>query len=109
MTTKNRPAMTANAFATPVNPDPKAHVNYDAKTDKVSLPSVSWRYYADRITAAEAERDALKAELAKCKAERDAFASDLWSAEDQWGTDYLWKKWDLSKHLTDEVKKSLVP
>ena len=39
--------------------------------------------------------------------ERDALANDLWSAEDQWGDDYLWKKWGLSKHLTPELKDHL--
>jgi len=34
-------------------------------------------------------------------------ANDLWCAEDQWGDDYLWKKWDLSKHLTEELKLEL--
>ena len=31
-------------------------------------------------------------------------AGDLWSAEDQWGSDYLWTKWNLSRLLTPDHK-----
>ena len=46
-------------------------------------------------------------EIMALKAERDGLAAALWSAEDQWGDDYLWKKWGLSKTLTQERKDAL--
>ena len=51
--------------------------------------------------------DELKAELAKASQERDELADALWSAEDQWGDDYLREKWNLSKALTKERKETL--
>jgi hypothetical protein len=38
---------------------------------------------------------------------RNDLAIDLWSAEDQWGDDYLWSKWKLSLHLTEALKKEI--
>ena len=51
--------------------------------------------------------DEVKAELAKTAQERDELANALWSAEDQWGDDYLWDRWNLSKALTKERKEIL--
>lgn len=50
----------------------------------------------------------LTAELAATRAERDALADALWCAEDQWGEDYLWEKWGLSKALSAHRKKALI-
>jgi hypothetical protein len=50
---------------------------------------------------------ALKRRIAELERERNEIASDLWCAEDQWGDDYLWKKWELSRHLTDAIKESV--
>jgi hypothetical protein len=46
-------------------------------------------------------------EIEALRKQRNELASDLWHAEDQWGDDYLWKKWNLSEHLTEELKKAL--
>ena len=52
--------------------------------------------------------DRVRAELSATRAERDALADALWCAEDQWGEDYLWSKWGLSKALTAERKQALI-
>jgi hypothetical protein len=52
-------------------------------------------------------RDELLAELVATRTERDSLADALWAAEDQWGDDYLWDKWDLSKPLTAHRKRAL--
>jgi hypothetical protein len=39
--------------------------------------------------------------------QRNDIANCLWSAEDQWGEDYLWTKWELSRALTDEMKDEI--
>lgn len=52
--------------------------------------------------------DRLRGELSDACAERDALAEALWSAEDQWGDDYLWDKWELSKPLTVYRKQALI-
>jgi hypothetical protein len=49
----------------------------------------------------------LKEDLDKMRLQRNALANALWCAEDQWGDDSLWKKWELSEHLTEELKKEL--
>ena len=49
----------------------------------------------------------VRARLVEVEKQRDALADALWSAEDQWGDDYLWEKWGLSKHLTKELKDEL--
>lgn len=46
---------------------------------------------------------ALQAERKKVR----ELAAALWCAEDQWGDEYLWQKWGLSKLLTDELKSEL--
>lgn len=45
-------------------------------------------------------------EMARITKERDEALKDLWCAEDQWGEDWLWQKWGLSRLLTEEWKKS---
>ena len=59
------------------------------------------------VCALRRRLDEVKAELAKTAQERDELANALWSAEDQWGDDYLWDKWNLSKALTKERKEIL--
>lgn len=49
----------------------------------------------------------VEAELKELEAHRNKLADSLWCAEDQWGDDYLWNKWNLSEHLTEELKKDL--
>lgn len=51
---------------------------------------------------------ALTYELTATRTERDALADALWCAEDQWGNDYLWSKWGLSKALTQGRKDALL-
>jgi hypothetical protein len=104
-------------FAQPL-PTARNHVHWNQKTGNVESPEAEWdRMVAmvkteigngEKLHEVTKERDALKLELAKVKEERDALASDLWCAEDQWGTDYLWKKWKLSRLLTDELKQRLL-
>lgn len=53
------------------------------------------------------EWNGLVDENVELRNQRNALANALWSAEDQWGEDYLWAKWELSKHLTDELKDEL--
>ena len=51
--------------------------------------------------------DDLRRKLEAMTEQRNALADALWSAEDQWGGDYLWKKWGLSRHLTKDLKDLL--
>ena len=54
----------------------------------------------DELRAKDVEIEALRKQ-------RNELANNLWSAEDQWGDDYLWTKWKLSQHLTEALKKEI--
>ena len=63
----------------------------------------------DHRTLLESEKaDKLQGEIVRLTIQRDNLAHALWSAEDQWGSEHLWEKWGLSKHLTPELKQELL-